>query len=175
MQKSFGVLGVERMISKFCILSACQYRHFQTKSDEFNDRTIVIQRIQTIFLLLVLPVNIGFAFTPMFSHAMQDPSGWLSNGLIAALLFSMALSLFAVALFRNRVNQMRWVKRAMLFQLIALGMNIGIFFTVGRLGMNLLTEAYSVGLIILGLIFQYMALHFIDKDEKLVRSMDRIR
>ena len=135
----------------------------------------MIQRIQTLFLLFVIPVNIGFAFTPMFSHAMLDPSGWLSNGLIAALLFSMVLSLYAIFLFRNRPNQMRWVKRAMLFQIIALGMNIGIFFTVGRLGVNLMTEAFSVGLLLLALLLQYLALHFIDKDEKLVQSMDRIR
>lgn len=106
---------------------------------------------------------------------MLDPSGWLSNGLIAALLFSMVLSLYAIFLFRNRPNQMRWVKRAMLFQVIALGMNIGIFFTVGRIGMNLMTEALSVGLLMLAFILQYLALHFIDKDEKLVQSMDRIR
>ncbi len=140
-----------------------------------KNNIIVIQRIQTVFLLLVLPVNIGFYFTPMFSHAMQDPSGWLSNGLIAALLFSMALSVYAVFLFRNRPNQMRWLKRAMLFQLIAIGMNIGIFFTVGRIGMNLLTEVFSVGLLVLALVFQYLALHYIDKDEKLVKSIDRIR
>ncbi len=135
----------------------------------------MIQRIQTLFLFLVLPVNIGFVFTPMFSHAMQDPSGWLSNGLIAALLFSMVLSLYTIFLFRNRPNQMRWVKRSMLFQVIAIGMVIGIFFTVGRLGPGLLNEALSVALPAAGLILQYLALHFIDKDEKLVQSMDRIR
>ncbi len=135
----------------------------------------MIQRIQTLFLFLVLPVNIGFVFTPMFSHAMLDPSGWLSNGLMAALLFSMALSLYSIFLFRNRQNQMRWVKRAMLFQLIAIGMVIGIFFTVGRIGLNLYQEALSLALLVGGLIFQYLALHFINKDEHLVKSMDRIR
>jgi hypothetical protein len=135
----------------------------------------VIQRIQTLFLFCLLPINIGFVFTPMFSHAMQDPSGWLSNGLIAALLFSMALSCYSIFLFRDRKNQMRWVKRSLLFQLIAMGMVVGIFFTVGRLGLNLLHEVYSIGLLAAGGVFQYLALHFIDKDEKLVRSMDRIR
>lgn len=135
----------------------------------------MIQRIQTLFLFLIVPINIGFAFTPMFSHAMMDPSGWLSNGIIAALVFSMALSLYAIFLFRDRQNQMRWVKRSMFFQLIAIGMVIGIFFTVGRVGMNLLHEAMGAGLITGGLLLQYLALHFIDKDEKLVRSMDRIR
>nr|WP_272491789.1 DUF4293 family protein [Natronogracilivirga saccharolytica] len=136
---------------------------------------IVIQRIQSLFLLLILPVNIGFAFTPMFSHAMLDPSGWLSNGLIAALLFSIALTLYTIFLFRDRQNQMRWVKRAMLFQVIAVGMAVGVFFTVGHIGMNLIEEALSVGLLVLGVLLQYMALHYIWKDEELVRSMDRIR
>lgn len=106
---------------------------------------------------------------------MMDPSGWLSNGIIAALVFSMALSLYAIFLFRDRPNQMRWVKRAMLFQVIGLGMTIGIFFTVGRLGMHLTLEVLSTGLLLLGLLLQYLALHYIDKDEQLVRSMDRIR
>ena len=135
----------------------------------------MIQRIQSLFLFLILPVNIGFAFTPMFSHAMLDPSGWLSNGLIAALLFSIALSLYTIFLFRDRKNQMRWVKRAMLFQIIGVGMAVGVFFTVGRIGMNLMEEALSVGLLVLGILLQYMALHYISKDEELVRSMDRIR
>ncbi len=135
----------------------------------------MIQRIQTLFLLLVIPVNVGFALTPMFAHAMLDPSGWLSNGLIAAILFSMALSLYSIFLFRDRHNQIRWVQRSMLFQLIAFGMIIGIFFTVGRIGLHLLHEVYSTGLLFFGVILQYLALHFINKDEKLVRSMDRIR
>ncbi len=136
---------------------------------------IVIQRIQTLFLFLVLPVNAGFVFTPMFSHALLDPSGWLSNAMIAALAFSAVLSLYALSQFRDRPKQMKWVWRSMIFQIIAIGATIGIFFTVGRIGMNLMEEALSVGLLILGLVLQYLALHYIDKDEKLVRSMDRIR
>ena len=135
----------------------------------------MIQRIQTLFLFFVLPVNAGFVFTPMFPHAMLDPSGWLSNGLIAALFFSAALSLYTISLFRDRHNQIRWVQRSMIFQVIAIGMAVGVFFTVGRIGLHLLTEALSVGLLVLGVLLQYLALHYIDKDEKLVRSMDRIR
>jgi len=106
---------------------------------------------------------------------MLDPSGWLSNGLIAALFFSAALSLYTISLFRDRHNQIRWVQRSMIFQVIAIGMAVGVFFTVGRIGLHLLTEALSVGLLVLGVLLQYLALHYIDKDEKLVRSMDRIR
>ncbi|MDI6401329.1 DUF4293 family protein [Balneolaceae bacterium ANBcel3] len=136
---------------------------------------MVIQRIQTLFLLLIIPLNAGFVFTPMFSHAMLDPQGWLSNGLIAALLFSILLSVYTVAQFRNRHNQIKWVKRAMLFQIIAIGMVVGVFFTVGRLGSHLLAEAYSIGLLLSGLLLQYLALHYINKDIEKVASMDRIR
>jgi hypothetical protein len=41
--------------------------------------------------------------------------------------------------------------------------------------MNLLAEVFSVGLLVLALVFHYLALHYIDRDEKLVQSMDRIR
>lgn len=146
-----------------------------TKFFKKNAGITVIQRIQTFFLFLIIPVNAGFLFTPMFHHVLQDPSGWLSNGLMAALLFSTGLSLYSVFLFRNRNHQMKWVKRAILFQIIAVGMNLGVFFTVGRLGKHLLVETFSIGLLVLGVIILYAALHFIHKDEQLVRSMDRIR
>lgn len=135
----------------------------------------MIQRIQTLLLFLVLPVNAGFYFTPMFTHAMQDPSGWLSNGLIAALFFSAALSVYAIFLYHDRSRQIDWVWRALLFQMIAIGAIVAVFFTAGRLGSHLLPEALALLLPLLAVVLQYLAVVFIRKDEDLVRSMDRIR
>lgn len=135
----------------------------------------MIQRIQTVFLLLSVAANTVFVFLPLFRHAMQDPSGWVSNGLITALAGAVLLSLVAIFMFNNRPQQIQWVKRAMVFQILALGACIGIFFTAGRLGMHLLWEAAGVGLIVAGFVLQYLAIHFIHKDEELVQSMDRIR
>lgn len=135
----------------------------------------MIQRIQTLLLFLVIPVNVAFVFTPMFSHAMLDPGGWLSNALVAALLFSALLSVYAIFLFRDRGRQIHWIYRAALFQVIALGALAGIFFTVGRLGSHLMAEVLSTGLVAFGLLLQYAAIYFVKKDEALVKSMDRIR
>lgn len=70
---------------------------------------------------------------------------------------------------------MQWVKRSCFAQVIGFGFATGILFSLGGIGTYLWDEALGTGLIALGFIFQLLALRSINKDEKLVRSMDRIR
>lgn len=106
---------------------------------------------------------------------MEDPQIWIGFGLAISLVVAAILSVYSVFLFNNRKNQINWVKRATFVQIIALGFSVGVFFSLGGIGTYLWDEAIGTGLIVLGFIFQLLALRFINKDEKLVRSMDRIR
>lgn len=63
----------------------------------------------------------------------------------------------------------------MMLQIIAIGIGVAVLFTLGGFGKYLWDEAISLGLIVIALVLQYGAFHYINKDEKLVRSMDRIR
>ncbi len=135
----------------------------------------MLQRIQTVFLAFAAIINLGVYFTPIYTRAMEDPQQWIGFGLAISLVVAAMLSLYSFFLFNNRKNQISWVKRAAFVQIIALGFSVGVFFSLGGIGTYLWDEAIGTGLIVLGFIFQLLALRFINKDEKLVRSMDRIR
>ena len=106
---------------------------------------------------------------------MEDPQKWIGFGLAISLVAAAILSVYAIFLFKNRKNQINWVKRAAFVQVISLGFAIGVFFSLGGIGTYLWDEAIGTGLIVLGFIFQFLGVRFINKDDKLVRSMDRIR
>lgn len=106
---------------------------------------------------------------------MADPQQWIGYGLAISLLIPMAINILAIFLYENRKNQMSWVKRSGLMQVIALGFCAGVMLSMGGIGTYLWDEALGTGLVLLGLIFQILALRNIRKDEELVRSMDRIR
>lgn len=135
----------------------------------------MIQRLQSIFLALSVLTTGGAFFTPIYDRAMEDPQVWIGYGLAISLTIAMILTLVSVFFFKNRSTQMMWVKRAMMIQIISLGFCIGILFSLGGIGLYLWDEALGSGLVFLGFILQILGLNFINKDEKLVRSMDRIR
>ncbi len=114
-------------------------------------------------------------FTPIYSRAIEDPQQWIGIGLALSLLIAALLSVFSVFLFKNRKTQIAWVKKAALVEVVALGFSSGVFFSLGGIGTYLWDEAIGTGLIVLSFAFQLLALKFINKDEKLVKSMDRIR
>ncbi|MDX1617731.1 MAG: DUF4293 domain-containing protein [Balneolaceae bacterium] len=141
-----------------------------TNYDEY-----VIQRIQTVYLALAFLLNLGVFFNPIYSHAMEDPYAWIGIGFAIVLTAATGLALACVFLYNNRQNQMQWVKRTILLQIIALGWGLGILFSLGGFGTFLWDEMIGIGLLVLALAAIIMALRNIKKDEELVRSMDRIR
>lgn len=135
----------------------------------------MIQRIQTLFLALVIAINIIFFFLPLYGEALRDPSAWVTNILTFALVVAAGLCLYAIFLFRDRPKQMRMVRMGMVMQLVAFGACIGLFFTLGTIFTALWQEALAAGMLAFGVILCYLAMHFIHKDEELVKSMDRLR
>ena len=135
----------------------------------------VIQRPQTIFLILSILSSLAVYFTPIYDKAMQDPQLWIGYGLASALMFAMLLVLFSVFKYSDRKAQIKWVKISILPQIIGFGLALGVLFTLGGIGTYLWDEAIGAGLILLALLFQGLAIRFIKKDLNLVRSIDRIR
>ena len=135
----------------------------------------MIQRLQTVFLVVAALLTSGAFFTPIYDRAMEDPQLWIGYGLAISLTVAIIVTIASIFLYENRANQMIWVKRAMLVQVIAMGFCFGVLLSLGGIGTYLWDEALGTGLVILGFIFQLLGLRFIHKDEKLVRSIDRIR
>lgn len=106
---------------------------------------------------------------------MDDPYGWIGIGFAVVLTIAAGMSIACIFLYKNRKNQVFWVKRTMLAQIIALGWGIGILFSLGGFGTFLWDELLGIGFLVLALAAIIMALRNIRKDEELVQSMDRIR
>lgn len=135
----------------------------------------MIQRPQTLFLVLTILSNLTVYFTPIYDKALQDPQLWIGYGLASSLVLVMVLALISIFKYTDRNNQIKWVKISMIPQLVGLGFSIGVLFSLGGIGTYLWDEAIGVGLVGLALLFLGLALHFIKKDLELVRSIDRIR
>jgi hypothetical protein len=140
-----------------------------------SNKFILIQRLQTLFLIIAVILNTGVFFSPVYRHAMNDPAGWVGLGFASLLTAASLLGIISVFLYNNRINQLRWVKLATLLQIAVFGFAGGILFSLGGFGTFLWKEVISTGIILLSLICFWQAGRLIKKDEELVKSMDRIR
>lgn len=135
----------------------------------------MIQRIQTVFLALAAVLNLIVYFTPIYSRAIEDPQAWIGYGLAISLAVALLLSVYSIFLFSDRKNQLSWVKRALISEIIVLAFSVGVLFSLGGIGSYLWDELLGTTVVIASILVQMLALKYINKDEKLVKSMDRIR
>lgn len=136
----------------------------------------MIQRIQTVFLLVVVVLT---AVLPFFASLWT-----LDNGTIVfakgemyisiAFYVSAALAFLAILLFRNRKNQFVLNRLNMICNLFILGffvsrsLNLSGETVVSEKGIGMLIPLFSI-------VFLVLANRFIKKDEDLVKSVDRLR
>ncbi|MEM8907665.1 MAG: DUF4293 domain-containing protein [Bacteroidota bacterium] len=146
----------------------------------------MIQRIQTLFLLLAAAAAFAlFAFpfastaqavesSAMFADGLYD----ISDSLGLQILFCLAgiLAFVSMLLFKNRKTQLLVSRMAIVANVIGLVLAIMLFVrdrdTLGPANPD---DGLGLYLPILFLVFVLLAIRFINKDEKLVRSMDRLR
>jgi len=135
----------------------------------------VIQRIQSVFLLLASVLNGSVFFNALYSHSMNDPQAWIGIGFAITLTLAALAPLGCLALYRNRKNQVKWVTRSLILQVLVLGYGLGIFISLGGFGPFLWDEAIGIGMLVIALLSQIYARKKIKDDIELVKSMDRIR
>ena len=162
----------------------------------------MIQRIQSVFLLLVALVMIAVVFLPMWvkidagvqemvtlnafqlEYAAYDESGEKTIMAIKDTFWVAVLALAAagIALFSifQYTNRLRQIQLGALNSLV-MGGCLGVTYYFSTIGARMLpTEGpgtFQEGFYIIAaaLLFNTLANRFIRKDEKLVRSADRIR
>ena len=113
----------------------------------------MIQRIQTVWLLL--------AFVALVVCAVFEPMSYL-KGMVGAMA---VVALGVVFLFKNRPRQAN---------LCAVLMGLGVVYYIALAVMQLALEWYCA-LPMVAVFFLFLARKGIVKDEKLVKSLDRIR
>lgn len=122
----------------------------------------MIQRIQTVYLLLITVLTAVTALT--------------SQAILPALLFVLPaiISFIAIFLYRNRKRQI-WTVRILLFALILLwGYICFISWYVLHFAVDI-PHAIMFFTSLASAILAWLAVRAIQKDEKLVRSLDRLR
>lgn len=150
----------------------------------------MIQRIQTVYLFLAAVAVLGqFALSylvaaitgplvmavPAFSDGRLNP---LDNvGLLTLTALTAAVSAIAIFVFRNRPLQGRLAGGAIIASLLLLilaGLTTKQTLDAVPPGESV---HYQAGLVlpVLAMLFLWLAMRNIGKDEKLVRSMDRLR
>lgn len=143
----------------------------------------MIQRIQTIFLALAAMaagglLGLPFASTPeaeATSSLFADSVFNINDHMILLVSFLLAgvFSLVAIFLFRNRKLQMNLSILAIVSTIVGLGYGLFIFFSDPESS----EAGFEIGSLmpLLILIFIILGWRYIKKDDKLVRSMDRLR
>ncbi|MEI8087548.1 MAG: DUF4293 domain-containing protein [Paludibacter sp.] len=155
----------------------------------------MIQRIQTLYLLAIVILSAITFFSPVADfvnqlqgmHYVLDFKGiyllqpkenvFVSSvwGLMAIAAIIPIVSLFTIFSFKNRIKQIRFSVLNMFF---ILGYYILLFIYVWFAGQRLNAEwtlRFVTAFPLINLILNYLAIGAIGKDEKLVKSLDRLR
>jgi len=150
----------------------------------------MIQRIQSIFLLLAA-VGLGLLFIESFDFATTSgeitTSTVLADGdvdindypiMMGLVGLGAVIFVAAIFLFKNRVLQSNIVKAGLLVVLVVFGF-AGFYYgsnqTIAESANASLDFSFGWVGPVLALLFSLLALREISKDEKLVKSMDRLR
>ncbi len=141
----------------------------------------MIQRIQTVFLFLAGVASLGVFGLPFASTDNSVANSIFDDKLFNAqdhismvVLFAVAgaLALAGIFLFKNRLLQMRIT----LFAIIAtVGGTVLALVFFSQAGIQTAEAGIGSFFPLLALIAGLLAYRFIKKDEKLVKSMDRLR
>lgn len=149
----------------------------------------MIQRIQTLFLLIALVLQIVLFFQPLAVLQLDDATfydiylkGYVFNNqiqysvylLIFAFIITL-LNLIVIFLYKKRILQMRLT---VYNTILLIGLQGIIAYTIYATSDHLNAEVFlqfSAILPMINSILHLMAFKYIKRDEELVRSADRIR
>lgn len=146
----------------------------------------MIQRIQTIYLALAAACAFGLFALPFATSAQStDATSLFADGiynindhtaLLALFCAAGALALISIFLYNNRKQQLLMGRFAIIANVIGIILVLIFLYQDGaQAGEAVVNEQLGVGLPILFIVFALLAQRGISKDEKLVRSADRLR
>jgi hypothetical protein len=146
----------------------------------------MIQRIQSLYMLLAAAAGTATWFLNLWKARLSNNTESYFNAQSSFLVFVVymiivLLALICIFLYKNRKLQFRLTVINILFAIAAIALQ---YFKVQEhanklvaSGMSIVSATYLPGafLPVLILIFLYLAARGIYKDEKLIKSLDRLR
>ncbi|MEK7253572.1 MAG: DUF4293 domain-containing protein [Bacteroidota bacterium] len=146
----------------------------------------MIQRIQTVFLFLAAIcgfslLGLPFAKTPQAvqtSALFADAKFWAGDNIGLIVLFAVAgaLAIAALAMFKNRLLQIKLSRVSLISGILGLVLAVLLFWMdTKNLAAAEIQDGAGAYLPFGFLLFVILAIRFIRKDEALVKSTDRLR
>ncbi len=151
----------------------------------------MLQRIQSVYLFVVAVLVVVGGFTPVFlfsnegaSHAMcycnqlTDPFLLSEMKILPVAIFAVVaatLALVSLFAFKKRKRQLKLNKINMLVHVLWIGIALYYFFKIQSVYELSAQPTFVAIFPVLSLILLFLANKAIQKDEDLIRSVDRIR
>jgi hypothetical protein len=134
----------------------------------------MIQRIQTVWLLLIALLNVGLFFIPTVQNAgnYSFPCQWIVNIETGGTVL---LALAAIFFYKQRRRQIKGCYGIFILQI---ALYLSLFLLVPKaVGATITSTAWNFPIFFpaISLVLDVFAIRAIQKDEKLVRSLDRLR
>jgi len=142
----------------------------------------VLQRIQTVYLLIVLLVmGVGHLWVPLYTNAINEQVFATDTiYMLIGFILSAVLALISIFAFKKRQNQFVINRLNMILNVILLG--VLVYWSLSISGEASVSEKGIENLIpfgsflpIVSIVFLVLANKAIKKDEDLVKSVDRLR
>lgn len=136
----------------------------------------MLQRIQTIYLLLAAGISAGLIFVFHLWTSNQEVKVFAKDEILYFALFigSAALSLIAIFMYKNRKSQFVLGRLNIILNFFLLGLFV--YQSLNISGEAIVSEK-GIGILlpIISIVFLALANKAIKKDEDLVKSVDRLR
>ena len=146
----------------------------------------MIQRIQSVFFLLAGGLYLGLFGVPFAetgkpvaqSAFLQDSAYGVTDhvAMMAAFAVAGALPIAAIFLYKNRSVQMRLAVFSTIAAIVGSILTVVLFMQEGlNKSKEVINDGLGLYMATAALVFTLLAYWFVNKDEKLVRSADRLR
>lgn len=149
----------------------------------------MIQRIQSIYLLLVGVLMIATVFSPLFAVSISGAELDFTSfgiftkqvvypawGIVSLAAVCAVLPLINIFLYKKRKTQIKITTiTSLLILFFYITVGVYFYFMSGKFDASFINVQYGIFLPLIAIIFNTLAARKIKKDENLVRSLDRIR
>ena len=150
----------------------------------------MIQRIQSLYLLLAALVQVLFATGTYFTYKALDISfsvtgsgifnseGEKTSGDMKTLILGIGISVLAVIcifLYKNRKQQIKLCRVGGLLTMAEIVFIVISYFNTKEIAESELSLGYVVFILPISTLFFFLAAKAVKKDDELIRSVDRIR
>ena len=141
----------------------------------------MIQRIQSLYLLLGAILMVALAFMNAAWQSVTIDFAWFNMGLNSIIIITVVTAVIAIIRYSNRIHQRNLTLLAQVLTLLTMVLLFGGLMIQGRL--QVYTEDATLDTVkilafvlpIAAYVLFYLARFAIQKDIKLVKSMDRLR